>query len=210
MAAGRDADGAPLVSLVATVADYPDEIAGSLTKPSHGVGCFAVLDIRRPGLRRRLTLALIRLHAVAYRTSGGRLGSRIAGMPVLLLTTAGRRSGRRRTTPLTYLTTTQGLVLIASAGGSDRSPAWALNLMAQPVAEIRLGRRVVPVRARPTTGEERHGLWRLVVSTWPGYARYQARTTREIPVFLLEELDAQSSSSSWPPAQAAQRTTSVS
>jgi deazaflavin-dependent oxidoreductase (nitroreductase family) len=146
-----------------------------------------MLDLRRPGLRRRLTLAVIRLHAVVYRVSGGRVLGRIAGMPVVLLTTTGRRSGRRRTTPLTYLRDGSTIVLVASAGGSDRPPAWARNLRARPEAEIRDGRRTRRVIARVADADERALLWPLVTATYAGYARYQARTTREIPLFLLSD-----------------------
>jgi len=144
-----------------------------------------VLDLTRPGLRRRLTLAVIRLHGFVYRVSGGRVLGRVAGMPVLLLTTTGRRTGRRRTTPLTFFRDGDEVVLVASAGGSDRAPAWALNLAAGPRAEITVGSETRPVRARQATPGERDRLWPVVTRTYPGYARYQARTAREIPLLLL-------------------------
>lgn len=144
-----------------------------------------MLDLTRPGPRRRLTLAVIRLHAVVYRVSGGRMLGRVAGMPVLLLTTTGRRTGRRRTTPLTFFRDGDDLVLVASAGGSDRAPAWALNLADRPRAEITVGSETRPVTARQATPGERDRLWPVVTGTYPGYARYQARTTREIPLLLL-------------------------
>ncbi len=95
------------------------------------LGSKPVLDLTRPGWRRRLTLGVIAVHRALYRASGGRLLGRVAGMPVLLLTTTGRRTGRSRTTPLTYLRDGDALVLVASAGGSDRPPAWSLNLDAR-------------------------------------------------------------------------------
>jgi deazaflavin-dependent oxidoreductase (nitroreductase family) len=106
-------------------------------------------------------------------------------MPVLLLTTTGRRTGRRRTTPLTFFRDGGEVVLVASAGGSDRSPAWALNLAARPRAEITVGSETRPVTARTATAGERDRLWPVVTRTYPGYARYQARTAREIPLLLL-------------------------
>ena len=145
-----------------------------------------MLDLTRPGWRRRLTLAVIAAHRTIYRVSGGRLLGHMAGMPVLLLTTTGRRTGRSRTTPLTYLRDGDALVLIASAGGSDRAPAWSLNLDAGPDVVVRRGRRTERRRARRASAAERDRLWPEIIATYQGYARYQARTAREIPVYLLE------------------------
>ena len=113
---------------------------------------------------------------------------RVAGMPVLLLTTTGRRSGRRRTTPLTFLRDGDALVLVASAGGSDRPPAWSLNLVAEPRAAVRVARSAMEVTARVASPSERARLWPAIVATYPGYARYQSRTAREIAVLLLTPL----------------------
>ena len=107
-------------------------------------------------------------------------------MPVLLLTTTGRRTGRSRTTPLTYLRDGDALVLVASAGGSDRAPAWSLNLDADPDVIVRRGGRAERRLARRASAEERDRLWPEITATYRGYARYQARTAREIPVYLLE------------------------
>jgi deazaflavin-dependent oxidoreductase (nitroreductase family) len=121
-----------------------------------------------------------------YRASGGRLGGRIrSGAPVLLLTTTGRKSGKRRTTPLLYLEDAGNYVVIASVGGAPRHPAWYLNLLANPMATIEVGRRKLAVTARTATPEERARLWRLAVQMYPGYDDYQARTSREIPVVIL-------------------------
>ena len=106
-------------------------------------------------------------------------------MPVLLLTTRGRRSGRRRTVPLTYLRDGDDLVLIASYGGSPRHPAWFLNLAADPEVEVRIGRGRRRMKARRATPDERARLWPKVVETYDGYAAYQRRTTREIPLVFL-------------------------
>jgi deazaflavin-dependent oxidoreductase (nitroreductase family) len=145
-----------------------------------------VLDLRAPGWRRSLTLAVIRAHALVLRLARGRLLGRLAGMEVVLLETRGRRSGRRRVTPLTTIPDGDRLLLVGSAGGSDRSPAWALNLEAD-------GRCVLTRRGQTSTwlairvdAAERDRLWALVVARHPGYGRYQSRTRREIPVFALE------------------------
>lgn len=145
-----------------------------------------MLDLARPGLRRRITLTVIALHHAVYRASGGRVGGRVVGLPVLLLTTTGRRTGRLRTTPLTYLAEGRSLVLVASAGGSDRPPAWSLNLEAQPEVVVRRGRTLTPMTARPASPAERARLWPRIVEAYPGYGRYQERTERTIGVFLLD------------------------
>ena len=136
-------------------------------------------------LRRAAIRAMGRSHRAVYRLTGGRLLGRVAGMPVLLLTTTGRRSGRARTTPLTYFEVGDDLVVVASNGGEDSPPAWWLNLCAQPEATITLGTDTQAVTARPATEEEHERLWPMITATHPGYAAYARRTTRPIPVVLL-------------------------
>lgn len=126
-----------------------------------------------------------RLHLAVQRLSGGRLLTSVAGMPVLLLTTTGRRTGRPRTTPLTYFRDGDDLVVVASNGGSDAPPAWSLNLRAQPAASVRIGSATLAVRARMASPDERARLWPEITATYPGYARYEQRTERTIPLFLL-------------------------
>ncbi len=139
----------------------------------------------RPRLRRSLIRALGRAHRSVVRASGGRVLGRLAGMPVLLLTTTGRQTGKPRTVPLTYLRDGGDYVLVGSFGGSDRPPAWSLNLEQDPHATVRLGRTEVGVTARTADPDERARLWPIVTRTYAGYARYQARTRRPIPVVLL-------------------------
>ncbi len=129
---------------------------------------------------------LSRLHRGLFRASGGRLGGRLAGMPVLLLTTRGRRSGRPRTVPLTYFREGGSIVLVASYGGRPSHPAWFLNLEATPDVEVRIGRERRRLRARRAAPEERARLWPQVVAGYSGYAAYQDRTSREIPLAVLE------------------------
>ncbi|HXF81602.1 MAG TPA: nitroreductase family deazaflavin-dependent oxidoreductase [bacterium] len=106
-------------------------------------------------------------------------------MPVLLLTTRGRRSGQPRTNVLTYLPDGGALVVIASNGGAPRHPHWFLNLRAHPEAQVEIGGRRRSVRAREAEGPERDRLWALVVQRYGGYAVYQRRTRRRIPVVVL-------------------------
>jgi len=126
-----------------------------------------------------------RSHRVVYRLTRGRLLGRVAGMPVLLLTTTGRRSGRPRTTPLTYFESGSDLVIVASNGGEDRPPAWWLNLRDDPRATVTIGTQTVQVTARAANDDEYAHLWPTITSTHAGYAAYARRTTRPIPVMLL-------------------------
>jgi deazaflavin-dependent oxidoreductase (nitroreductase family) len=139
----------------------------------------------RSSLRRSKIHALSRTHLLVHRLSGGRVLGRVAGMPVLLLTTTGRRSGRARTTPLTYFHDGPDLVVVASNGGADRSPGWSLNLRSNPLAVVRLGTARLTVRARTASPDERARLWPAITAGYPGYARYQERTARRIPLVIL-------------------------
>jgi deazaflavin-dependent oxidoreductase (nitroreductase family) len=127
-----------------------------------------------------------RFHTRLYRASFGLIGGRIDGLDILLLTTVGRKSGQKRTVPLPYFREGQSFVLIASFGGNDKNPAWLLNVQDQPDVEIQVGRRRMQVRARITEGEERAGIWTRITRDFPRYLAYQEKTTRQIPVVVLE------------------------
>ena len=139
----------------------------------------------RKRLRRFLIRAMSRTHGGVYRASGGRILGRVAGMPVLLLTTTGRESGKPRTAALTYLRDGADLVVIGSFGGSDLPPAWWLNLQRDPRASVLIGKTTSEVTARASTAEEHDRLWPLVTAAYPGYGRYQERTARLIPIVML-------------------------
>lgn len=125
-------------------------------------------------------------HKLAYRLTGGGLGGKIWGAPVLLLTTTGRKSGKRRTAPILYLAEGENLVLVASNGGSDRQPGWYLNLRRQPVASVQVGSSVRAVRAEVAPPEEKRRLWPALNAMYSEYACYQERTARDIPVVILK------------------------
>lgn len=127
-----------------------------------------------------------KLNVPLYRLSGGRIGGRVGKAPVLLLTTTGRKSGQARTAPVVYLGDGENLVVIGSNAGHSRAPAWSLNLKANPEVEVEVGRRKLPVRARIATGEERTDLWRRHNEQYAGFDEYEARTDRDIAVFVLE------------------------
>jgi deazaflavin-dependent oxidoreductase (nitroreductase family) len=145
-----------------------------------------VVSALRVTLRRWLIRGLSKTHLVVYRLSRGRFLSRVAGMPVLLLTTTGRRSGKAHTTPLTFFRDEADLVVIASNGGADRPPDWSLNLQQNPRAIVKIGTDELIVQARTASAEERKRLWVGITATYSGYARYQNKTERPIPVLILK------------------------
>jgi deazaflavin-dependent oxidoreductase (nitroreductase family) len=121
-----------------------------------------------------------------YQMSGSRwLGRLPSGAPVCLLTTRGRKSGQRRTVPLLYLADGDDLVLVASQGGAPQHPGWYFNLVANPTAEVQVGRRRFPVAARTVSAEEKAALWPRLLAIYPPYEAYQQRMTRSIPVMRL-------------------------
>ena len=129
--------------------------------------------------------AMSGLNTALYRLTGGKVANRMGKAPILLLTVAGRKSGKRRTTPLLYGRDGDNYVVIASMGGAPKHPAWYHNLQGQE-AEIQVGRKRLRVRARDAEGEERERLWALMVSLYPPYDDYQTKTERRIPVVVLE------------------------
>jgi deazaflavin-dependent oxidoreductase (nitroreductase family) len=130
------------------------------------------------------------VHRTLYRLSGGLIGTRMNGFEVLVLTTRGRRSGELRHAALQSLDHGDGWAVIASHAGEDRHPAWWLNLMADPRADVQIGRAHTPVMAREAVGEEREVLLRRFVDVDPAYAEYERRTRRRIPVVVLEPFGA--------------------
>jgi deazaflavin-dependent oxidoreductase (nitroreductase family) len=135
-----------------------------------------------PVLRR-----LMNLHGVIYRATNGLIGHRIPGFaPMLLLDHVGAKSGIKRTTPLLYIEDGENLVIVASKGGYPRHPAWFHNLRANPDTTVQVGSERRPVRARVAATEERARLWPKVVDAYGGYAEYQERTDRAIPLVVLE------------------------
>ncbi|GLZ12963.1 hemerythrin [Actinomadura sp. NBRC 104425] len=124
-----------------------------------------------------------------FRSNGGRVGGAFAGTPLLLLTTTGARTGRRHTTPLTYLRDGEHLVVFASNAGADRDPAWYGNLLADPKVAVEIGDgtsiEAFDGLARPVEGAERDRLYGQIAERFPAYAEYQAKTERVIPVVAL-------------------------
>lgn len=131
------------------------------------------------------------VHRGLLKISGGRLGWRVGGMPVLELTTTGRKSGQPRTVMLTSpVQEGNAIVIVASRGGDDHHPGWFLNLRDHPDVEVAFaGKPRESMRARVATPEERAALWPRVTAAYKGYAGYQTKTEREIPLVLLEPAD---------------------
>jgi len=127
-----------------------------------------------------------RIHTWLYRLTGGRLGSQMSGLNVLLLTSRGRKSGKNRTTPLGYIMDGDNFVIIASNGGLDNHPAWYHNLRSTPLTTIQVRERVIRVNADRASAAERQRLWQTLIQTAPGYANYEKRTSREIPLVILQ------------------------
>ncbi len=125
-------------------------------------------------------------HVERYRATDGAEGHDWNGTSVLLLTTTGRKSGEKRTTPLIYGRSGDDYLIVASKGGADEPPAWYLNLQANPDdVEIQVKADRFKVRHRVAEGSERERLWKLMNEVWPDYDAYQTKTDRQIPVVVL-------------------------
>jgi F420H(2)-dependent quinone reductase len=121
-----------------------------------------------------------------YRATRGRLLGKVGRAPVLLLTTTGRKSGQKRTAPVVYLADGDRQVVIGSNAGNARMPAWALNLLATPEAEVEVYGKRGRVLARVAEGEERADLWRRMNEQYAGFDDYEGKTDRKIALFVLE------------------------
>lgn len=127
-------------------------------------------------------------HVQRYVASDGKQGHLFNGMPTLLITTRGRRTGKLRRTALIYGEDGGRYVVVASNGGSDTHPAWYLNLVDQPEVEVRVGPEVFTAVARTATAADRPALWKLMAGIFPTYESYRARSSREIPVVILDRV----------------------
>jgi deazaflavin-dependent oxidoreductase (nitroreductase family) len=134
-----------------------------------------------------ITRSMNVVHDTLQKVSGGRIGTTVFGMKAVQLHTTGRKSGQRRTVWLTSpVNDADRIVLIASKGGDDRHPDWYHNLTANPEVEITHDDVTKPYRARTASSEEKAELWPQVTAAYRGYAGYQKRTGRDIPVVICE------------------------
>ena len=131
------------------------------------------------------------VHTALYRATKGKLGGSMRKVPILLLTTKGRKTGKVRTTPLMYGRDGDDLVVVASVGGAPQNPAWFHNLKGHK-AQVQIGSEQWKVKAREVEGDERERLWQLMVGLWPSYAEYQKKTSRRLSVLVLERVSSPS------------------
>ncbi|MEU4550191.1 nitroreductase family deazaflavin-dependent oxidoreductase [Nonomuraea dietziae] len=129
-------------------------------------------------------------HIQEYIETDGRKGHRRWGVTTLLLTTRGRVSGLPRRTALIYGTDGERLIVVGSNGGGEEHPAWYLNLLADPAVEVQVAADRFAARAVEADGEERERLWGLMAGLWKDYERYRTKTSRRIPVVILERVPA--------------------
>lgn len=128
----------------------------------------------------------VRRQVAEYEASQGKRANTMKGLPIVVVTMRGARSGKVRKVPLMRVEHDGTYVAVASQGGAPSHPQWYHNLLAHPEVRVQDGAEVVAARARVVTGEERVQWWERAVAAFPNYADYQQRTDREIPVFLLE------------------------
>lgn len=128
----------------------------------------------------------VRSHIKEYVESDGRKGHKWRGLPTLLLTTRGRKSGKLRRTALIYGRDGDNYLLVASNGGAAHHPSWYLNLAENEEVELQVGAEQFAARARPADPEEKSRLWPLMTAIFPQYNTYQAKAGRDIPLIILE------------------------
>ena len=125
-------------------------------------------------------------HARIYRLTRGKIGHHMPGVPPMcLIDHVGAKSGKKRTSPLLYIEDGDDIVIVASKGGYERSPAWFYNLKANPDTTVQIGPEIRAVHARVADEAERARLWPMAVEVYPSYEQYQARTERTIPIVIL-------------------------
>jgi deazaflavin-dependent oxidoreductase (nitroreductase family) len=135
--------------------------------------------------RARALKAMFKAHAGIYELSDGRIGASSAGLPMLLLSVTGRKSGATRKTALVYFQDGDSYVVVGSDGAAKRDPQWWKNLQVEPRGAIRVGRKKLEVKATLATGAQRERLWEVGKTANPMWAKYQTKTERELPVVVL-------------------------
>jgi len=136
------------------------------------------------------TAAWARKQAERYEATDGREAADLRGRPIIVLTSVGAKTGRLRKTALMRVEHDGAYAVVASMGGAPRHPVWYHNLTANPLVALQDGASKGEYRAREVSGDEKATWWRRAVEAWPDYAKYQTRTTRQIPVFVLEPVPA--------------------
>lgn len=137
-------------------------------------------------LLKRLMLPFSRWNARRYLASDGRSMGQLRGRDICVASMTGAKSGKRRDVPLMYVPYGEGVLLVASLGGAPKHPTWYHNLVSHPDVDVRVKDRTLRLRARLATPAEKAAVWPICVAHYPDYASYQARTDRDIPVFICE------------------------
>ena len=132
---------------------------------------------------------ILKVMIFLYNVSGGRIGGKMGKVPVLLLTTTGRKTGKQRTLPLVYIMDGSAYVITASAGGADKHPGWFFNIRSNPQATIQVKDKHIKVTAEIAGPEKKPELWARLVEVAPNFAGYQKRTSREIPMVILHPVE---------------------
>lgn len=142
---------------------------------------------RAPSAPSKTMLVLLsRFNAAVYRMSGGRLMNKFADRDICVVRMTGARSGTQRDVPLMYVPNGDGVILVASLGGSPHNPSWYHNLVAHPDIDVLVNGVTRRLRARIATKDEKAALWPRCVAAYPPYQTYQDRTTRDIPLFICD------------------------
>ncbi len=148
-------------------------------------GGAATTNWKTSGFARALFRGGGTLHRGLYRMTGGKIGGSIQGVPVALLTTRGRKSGKLYTWPVGYVADGDGFLLAGTAGASPRNPGWYYNLCANPEVSIEIGKQTSTMIATPQTGAARDAYWARILERYPVFASYERKVTRRIPVVVL-------------------------
>jgi deazaflavin-dependent oxidoreductase (nitroreductase family) len=136
-----------------------------------------------------MRMLIFRVMVYLYNVSGGRIGGKMGKLPVLLLTTTGRKSGKQRTLSLVYIMDDSAYVITASAGGADKHPGWFFNIRSNPQATIQVKDKHIKVKAEVAGQEKKSELWARLVEVAPNFAGYEKRTSREIPMVILHPVE---------------------
>jgi F420H(2)-dependent quinone reductase len=136
-----------------------------------------------------MAMLIFKVIIFLYNVSGGRIGGKMGNVPVLLLTTTGRKTGKKRTLPLVYIMDGSAFVITASAGGADKNPGWFFNIRSNPQATIQVKDKHIKVTAEVAEPEKKSELWSRLVEVAPNFAGYQKRTSREIPMVILHPVE---------------------
>ena len=135
------------------------------------------------------TAAWARKQAETYEQTDGEKAADLRGRPIIVLSSIGAKTGKLRKTPLMRVEHDGDYAVVASMGGAPKNPVWYYNLKKNPHVELQDGPTKRDYNAREVTGDEKAIWWKRAVETWPDYAKYQTKTERQIPVFVLEPID---------------------